>query len=89
MHLFVKKIIDKFDKIQELPTYGGLTVVPPRPLAVFWFFLRVHFIYWLAMPWFTYSADFPCDLIENNTGLLAWDPIPHHHFPHFLDFVFL
>ena len=38
VQLFVKKIIDKFDKIQELPTYGGLTVVPPPPLPFFGFF---------------------------------------------------
>lgn len=68
---------------------GALRLSPPTPCRFLGFFLREHFIYWLAMPWFTYSADFPCDLIENNTGLLAWDPIPHHHFPHFLDFVFL
>ena len=48
VHLFVKNIIDKFDNIQELPTYGGLVLVPSPPLAIF--FLRVHFIYWLAMP---------------------------------------
>ena len=29
VHLFVKTIIDKFDKFQELLTNGGLTAVPP------------------------------------------------------------
>ena len=29
VHLYVKKNIDKFDKIRELPTNGGLPVPPP------------------------------------------------------------
>ena len=46
--IYLKKKIDKFDKIQELPNNGGLTA-PPHPAKPLLFFC-IHFTYWLATP---------------------------------------
>ena len=54
VHSFVKKKFD-FDKIQGLPTNGGLTTLPPTPCH---FFAYTLFTGWLR-PWLTFSAEQP------------------------------